>query len=83
MSGFALSPLTNMWDVEPEVWKTLIEARPKVKKWMNTPIPHYDKLSRMFGKDRATSLGATTAKEKVRQWVAKSENDKDDSKGGS
>ncbi|KAK9274377.1 hypothetical protein L1049_019191 [Liquidambar formosana] len=57
-------------------------ARPKAKKWMKPPIPHYDKLSRIFGKDRATGLGATTAKEKVRQWVAESKNDEDDGEGG-
>ncbi|KAA8536218.1 hypothetical protein F0562_028696 [Nyssa sinensis] len=55
LSGFSWSPITKLWSVKPEVWKSLIEAKPKTRKWRTTPINHYDKLCEMFAKDRATS----------------------------
>ncbi|XLT25558.1 hypothetical protein HN873_056850, partial [Arachis hypogaea] len=43
-------------------------AKPKVKKWMRTPIKHYDKLFEIYGTDRTTEKHAESAKEKVKRW---------------
>ncbi|XLT65165.1 hypothetical protein HN873_021604, partial [Arachis hypogaea] len=43
-------------------------AKPEVKKWMHTPIKHYDKLFEIYGTDRATGKHAESAKEKVKRW---------------
>ncbi|XLT37478.1 hypothetical protein HN873_068770, partial [Arachis hypogaea] len=43
-------------------------AKPKVKKWMRTPIKHYDKLFEIYGTHRATGKYAESAKEKVKRW---------------
>lgn len=65
LSGFAWSPLTKMFEAEPEVWKTLIEAKPNAKKWRHTEINYYDKLSELFANDRANGQATASAKEKV------------------
>ncbi|XLR11078.1 hypothetical protein S83_039016, partial [Arachis hypogaea] len=39
-------------------------ARPDAKKWMRTPIKHYDKLYFIYGQDRATGNIAGSAKER-------------------
>ncbi|KAA8544664.1 hypothetical protein F0562_019489 [Nyssa sinensis] len=48
---------------------------PMLKNRRTTPIKHYDKLSEMFAKDRATGAGAETAKEKRRRWVSSTSED--------
>ncbi|KAL4370168.1 hypothetical protein AHAS_Ahas06G0038800 [Arachis hypogaea] len=48
----------GMFEDEAEIWKELIRAKPKVKKWMRTPIKHYDKLFEIYGTDRATEKHA-------------------------
>ncbi|RYR52509.1 hypothetical protein Ahy_A06g027421 [Arachis hypogaea] len=40
------------------------KAKPKVKKWMRTPIKHYDKLFEIYGTDRATEKHAKSEKHK-------------------
>ncbi|KAA8521825.1 hypothetical protein F0562_012504 [Nyssa sinensis] len=75
LSGFSWSPITKLWSAEPEVWKSLIEAKSKAEKWRTTLINHYDKLCEMFAKDRATGAGAETAKEKRRRWVSSTSED--------
>ncbi|KAL7205465.1 hypothetical protein ACSBR2_018409 [Camellia fascicularis] len=47
--------------------KALIEVKPHAEKWKCTPIDNYEKLAEIYGKDRATGVGAKTAKEKVRR----------------
>ncbi|KAL7222024.1 hypothetical protein ACSBR1_023861 [Camellia fascicularis] len=74
-SGFAWSPVTRMFTAEPEVWEALIEVKPHAEKWKCTPIGNYEKLVEIYGKDRATGVGAETAKEKVRRWANSSNND--------
>ncbi|KAL5540939.1 hypothetical protein UlMin_044915 [Ulmus minor] len=66
LSGFAWSPVTKMFEVEPEIWNALIE--PQAKRWRITEIENNDKLSELFAKDRANGEGAISAKEKVQQW---------------
>ncbi|PON43469.1 hypothetical protein PanWU01x14_274080 [Parasponia andersonii] len=68
LSEFAWSPNTKLFEAELEVRMTLIEAKPSTKKWRHTAIHHYNKLSELFAKDRATSEGSISVKEKVRQW---------------
>ncbi|GMP97332.1 hypothetical protein CsSME_00045629 [Camellia sinensis var. sinensis] len=65
-SGFAWSSVTRMFTIEPEVWETMIEVKPHAEKWKCTSIGNYEKLAEIYGKDRATGVGAETAKEKVR-----------------
>ncbi|XP_057720378.1 uncharacterized protein LOC130934870 [Arachis stenosperma] len=62
LSGFSWNSITKMFEAEAEVWKELI------KKWMRTPIKHYDKLFEIYGTDRATGKHAESAKEKVKRW---------------
>ncbi|KAL5571102.1 hypothetical protein UlMin_020699 [Ulmus minor] len=68
LSGFSWSLVTRIFEVEPKVWNTLIESKPNAKKWRVTKIQNYDKLLELFTKDRANGEGATSAKEKVKQW---------------
>ncbi|KAL7234927.1 hypothetical protein ACSBR1_018404 [Camellia fascicularis] len=74
-SGFAWSPVTRMFTLEPEVWETLIEVKPYVEKWKCTPIGNYKKLAKIYGKDRETGVGAEIAKKRVRLWANSSNND--------
>ena len=46
----------------------LVQAKPSAKKWRHTEIHHYDKLSELFARDRATGEGAVSVKENVQQW---------------
>ncbi|KAL4337663.1 hypothetical protein HN51_047796 [Arachis hypogaea] len=64
LSGFSWNPETKLFTAEPEVWADLIKARPDAKKWMRTPIKHYDKLYFIYGQDRATGNIAGSAKER-------------------
>ncbi|MED6219161.1 hypothetical protein PIB30_033270 [Stylosanthes scabra] len=50
--------------VEYEVWADLLKAKPYAKKWMRTPIKHYDKLYFIYGQDRAVGNIARSAKER-------------------
>ncbi|QHN83866.1 L10-interacting MYB domain-containing protein [Arachis hypogaea] len=68
LSGFSWNPITKMFEAEAEVWEELIKAKPEVKKWMRTPIKHYDKLFEIYGTDKATEKHAESAKEKVKRW---------------
>ncbi|CAK8573966.1 unnamed protein product [Lathyrus sativus] len=43
-----------MWISEDEVWNKLIETKPEAAEWKNKPILFYDKLAKLFGKNRAT-----------------------------
>ncbi|RYR07504.1 hypothetical protein Ahy_B05g074866 [Arachis hypogaea] len=40
------------------------EQKPEVKKWMRTPIKHYNKLFEIYGTDRTTGKHAESAKKK-------------------
>ncbi|GAA0145702.1 hypothetical protein LIER_42878 [Lithospermum erythrorhizon] len=66
-NGWDFNPVTNMWDLEDEVWDEIIKANPNVAKWKDKPIPFYDKLEELYGKDRATGDNAVTAAE-IRAW---------------
>ncbi|KAK3228991.1 hypothetical protein Dsin_000872 [Dipteronia sinensis] len=68
LSGFAWNPNNKLFEAEPEVWNSLIGAKPNAKKLRHTSIHHYEKLSELFAKDRASGEGAVSAKEKVQQW---------------
>ncbi|KAI7981145.1 hypothetical protein LOK49_Contig68G00011 [Camellia lanceoleosa] len=50
-------------------------VKPHAEKWKCIPIGNYEKLAEIYGKDRATGVGAETAKEKVRRWANSSNND--------
>ncbi|CAK8540092.1 unnamed protein product [Lathyrus sativus] len=54
LSGFGWDSTTNMWITEDEVWNKLIDAKLEAAEWKNKPILFYDKLAKLFGKDRAT-----------------------------
>ncbi|KAG1337827.1 hypothetical protein COCNU_04G001330 [Cocos nucifera] len=62
-NGFSWSLLTKRFEAKDEV-------KPNASKWKYTEIQNYDKLYDLFAKDRATSKGAVSAREKVQQWEA-------------
>ncbi|KAJ3684160.1 hypothetical protein LUZ61_013324 [Rhynchospora tenuis] len=62
-SGFSWSSHTKMWDAEPGAWATFIQSYPQAKEWMNKPVPHYESLRQLYGKDRANGDGAETPAE--------------------
>nr|GEV17881.1 hypothetical protein [Tanacetum cinerariifolium] len=51
-------------EADDEVWEKLIEAKPEAAKWRTKPINHYNEMLQLFGKDRATGVGAETVKER-------------------
>ncbi|KAK4439051.1 hypothetical protein Salat_0239800 [Sesamum alatum] len=67
-SGFSWNPESQLFEAEPKVSKEIIEANSNAAKWRYTRIQNYDKLERLFAKDRAIGKGATSAKEKSHQW---------------
>lgn len=67
-SGLGWNEETRMLEADPQVWKELNSWNPDAKKFYLRPIPKFDKLESIFGKDRATGAYAETAKEKKRRW---------------
>ncbi|KAH7665865.1 Myb/SANT-like domain-containing protein [Dioscorea alata] len=63
MSGFTIDPVTQLWMAEPEVWNDLIKVKPQAKIYMQNPVPHYEKMVILYGKDRATGNHSVTASE--------------------
>ena len=45
------------------------QAKPKAKEFKNKPIPNYDKLVKLYGKDRATREQFETALEMRQRWA--------------
>ncbi|KAH7844679.1 hypothetical protein Vadar_030561 [Vaccinium darrowii] len=68
-SGLGWNQETRMLEADPEVWKELIASNPDAKKFYMRPIPKFDQLEAIFGRDRATGAYAETAKEKRRRWA--------------
>ncbi|KAH0715003.1 hypothetical protein KY284_007908 [Solanum tuberosum] len=58
MIGFAWEPITNMWNVEPEVLDQLIQAKHEATDLRTKSIRNYDKLIMLYGKDRASGKHA-------------------------
>ncbi|RYR73058.1 hypothetical protein Ahy_A02g007344 isoform A [Arachis hypogaea] len=67
LSRFFWNPIIKMFEAKVEVWEELIKAKSKVKKWMHTPIKHYDKLFEIYSTNRATEKHAKGVKEKVKR----------------
>ncbi|XP_006651815.1 uncharacterized protein LOC102713345 [Oryza brachyantha] len=51
-SGFTWSAMNKKFYADPDVWRDYIEIKPEAQKWINKPIDHYDRLLKLFGKDR-------------------------------
>ncbi|KAK9996837.1 hypothetical protein SO802_021523 [Lithocarpus litseifolius] len=45
------------------------KAKPKAKEFKNKPIPNFDKLVELYGKDRATGEQSETASEMSQRWA--------------
>ncbi|KAG5520314.1 hypothetical protein RHGRI_033025 [Rhododendron griersonianum] len=67
-SGLGWNEETRMLEADPDVWKELLAANPNAKKFHMRPLPKFDQLVAIYGKDRATGACAETAKEKKRRW---------------
>ncbi|KAL4288377.1 hypothetical protein AHAS_Ahas19G0280100 [Arachis hypogaea] len=56
--------LVDFFEIQLQRCLRLIKTKPEVKKWMRTPIKHYDKLFEIYGTDRATEKYAESVKER-------------------
>ncbi|KAL4592782.1 hypothetical protein LXL04_005787 [Taraxacum kok-saghyz] len=50
----------------PEVWDAYVKVHKGAEKWRNKPIPHYDDLCIIFGKDRAQGNRAEDCEDKFK-----------------
>ncbi|XP_076954914.1 uncharacterized protein LOC143629559 [Bidens hawaiensis] len=64
ISGFSWNPETQLIEAEDEVWKKLIESKPKAATLKTKKVTNYHEMLDLFGKDRASGAQAETAKER-------------------
>ncbi|KAJ4791354.1 Myb/SANT-like DNA-binding domain protein [Rhynchospora pubera] len=76
ISGFGWNPITHMFDADSDVWDRMIKDHPEAAEWMNKPILHYDKLKRLYGKDRANG-DISESPEEMMQRLAQEDNQPD------
>ncbi|XP_020246869.1 uncharacterized protein LOC109824646 isoform X2 [Asparagus officinalis] len=74
-SGFAFNRVTRMMDAEPKVWEDYIKAHPGAKQFRYKPVPCFEHLQIIYGKDRAVGLASETIKERR----VRIENERDES----
>ncbi|KAF7812059.1 putative Myb/SANT-like domain-containing protein [Senna tora] len=58
-----LRTLKSNWQcvtVEPAVWDEYVRIKTKAAPWRNKSFPHYEALTQVWGKDRATGVEAVT-----------------------
>ncbi|KAJ4768011.1 Myb/SANT-like DNA-binding domain protein [Rhynchospora pubera] len=67
ISGFGWNPITHMFEADSDVWDRLIKDHPEAAEWMNKPILHYDKLKRLYGKDRANGDSSESPEEMMQR----------------
>ncbi|VFQ97800.1 unnamed protein product [Cuscuta campestris] len=68
-SGFGFNFSTKMLEAEEGVWDAYLKAKPKAAFLKYNPIPCYEILDELFGKDRATGSRAVSAKQRQMQWA--------------
>lgn len=60
-SGFAWNDVKKCIEVDSnEVWEMYVQHNQKAKGWRNKPFAIFDRLSNIFGKDRATGKSTET-----------------------
>ncbi|KAL6894060.1 hypothetical protein ACP4OV_008158 [Aristida adscensionis] len=74
-SRFRWSNVSKRFHAEPQAWRELVQRKPEAKRWMTKTIDHYDRLQKLFGKDRekrpATGNSNDTPKKKARKGPSK------------
>ncbi|KAJ3699658.1 hypothetical protein LUZ61_003363 [Rhynchospora tenuis] len=73
ISGFGWNAETHMIEADSDVWDDLIKDHPEAADWKNKPILHYNKLKRLYGKDRANG-DYSESPEEMRQRLAEEDN---------
>ncbi|KAF7801598.1 protein ALP1-like [Senna tora] len=56
-SGFGWDPVRNCVYADDAVWNQYIKTHPKAAAWCHKTFPHYDELTKVWAKDRATGIG--------------------------
>ncbi|KAL5747200.1 hypothetical protein ACOSQ2_024497 [Xanthoceras sorbifolium] len=63
-SGFAWNDVKKCIEVDSnEAWESYVKHHSSASEWRNKPYPIFDRLSNIFGKDRATGKGAEVPSE--------------------
>ncbi|XP_054817832.1 uncharacterized protein At2g29880-like [Prosopis cineraria] len=68
LSGFGWDPEKKCVTAPKTVWDEYVKVNKKAAKWRNKTFPHYDELSNIFGKDRATGKDAQTYEDIVEEF---------------
>ncbi|KAI9083355.1 hypothetical protein K1719_034721 [Acacia pycnantha] len=53
-SGFGWDPETKLVTTNKDVWDEYLKAHPKAKEFVTKPLPNFDSLCNVWGKDKAT-----------------------------
>ncbi|KAJ7970757.1 Myb/SANT-like domain-containing protein [Quillaja saponaria] len=67
-SGFSWNDITKRIEAEPQVWDGIEKVNDDVKLIRSRELRNLELMRDIFEKDRATGLGATSAKERVKRW---------------
>ncbi|XP_060674018.1 uncharacterized protein LOC107430438 isoform X2 [Ziziphus jujuba] len=60
-SGFGWNDSLKCVEVDSDdAWKAYVQCNPSAKSWRSKHFPMYERLTDIFGKDRATGVGAQT-----------------------
>ncbi|XP_018504159.2 uncharacterized protein LOC108867582 [Pyrus x bretschneideri] len=67
-TGFAWNDVRKCIEVDStEVWQSYVKVNKEVEGWLGKSFPLYDRLNVIFGKDRATEVGAATSTEMMNE----------------
>ncbi|CAN6586394.1 unnamed protein product [Malus baccata var. baccata] len=67
-TGFAWNDVRKCIEVDSnEVWQSYVKVNKEAEGWLGKSFPLYDKLNVIFGKDRATGVGAATPTEMMNE----------------
>ncbi|XP_068324518.1 uncharacterized protein [Pyrus communis] len=67
-TGFAWNDVRKCIEVDnTEVWQSYVKVNKEAEGWLGKSFPLYDRLNVIFGKDRATGVGAATLTEMMNE----------------